>query len=163
MSRKKLSNLAFLLVSLTLWPSIFIMDANSMLFTKPFLEARKFLEEIEFIQAETSKNKNKLSAKAFSWMLHYSKICWDSIFEKCVLRLVSLFGLKGFLVIDDTDRLRAKSTSKLFGIQKLKDKKTAGYSTGQNIILLLFVTEKMIFSSGISILYSRSRLGRVEE
>ena len=46
---------------------------------------------------------NKMSAKAFSWMLHYSKICWDSIFEKNVIRLLCLFGIKDFLVVDDTD------------------------------------------------------------
>jgi len=91
---------------------------------------------------------DKFSARAFSWMLHFSKICWDSLFERSVLRLINLFGLKGFLVIDDSDRLRAKSTSKLFGIQKLKDKKTGGYATGQNIVLLLFVTDKMTFPVG---------------
>jgi hypothetical protein len=90
----------------------------------------------------------KFSARAFSWMLHFSKICWDGLFEKSILRLIKLFGIKGFLVIDDSDRLRAKSTSKLFGIQKLKDKKTGGYATGQNIVLLLFVTEKMTFPVG---------------
>ena len=91
---------------------------------------------------------DKFSARAFSWMLHFSKICWDTLFEKSVLRLINLFGLKGFLVIDDSDRLRAKSTSKLFGIQKLRDKKTGGYATGQNIVLLLFVTKKMTFPVG---------------
>jgi DDE superfamily endonuclease len=90
----------------------------------------------------------RFSARAFSWMLHYSKICWDALLEKSVLRLISLFGLKGFLVIDDSDRLRAKSTSTLFGIQKLKDKKTGGYATGQNLVLLLFVTKKMTFPVG---------------
>ena len=90
----------------------------------------------------------RFSARAFSWMLHFSKICWDTLFEKSILRLIKLFGLKGFLVIDDSDRLRAKSTSKLFGIQKLRDKKTGGYATGQNIVLLLFVTEKMTFPVG---------------
>ena len=76
----------------------------------------------------------KYSARAFSWMLQASKICWNTLFEKSVLRLIILFGLKGFLVIDDSDRLRAKSTSKLFGIQKMRDKKTGGYATGQNIV-----------------------------
>lgn len=90
----------------------------------------------------------KLSARAMSWMLHFSKICWDGLFQKSVLRLVALFGIKGFLVVDDTDRLRAKSTSKLFGIQKLRDKKTGGYAIGQNLVLLLFVTEKMTFPVG---------------
>ena len=92
----------------------------------------------------------KLSGRAFSWMLHFSKICWDELFQGSVLRLISFFGAKGFLVIDDTDRLRAKSTSKLYGVHKLKDKKTGGYATGQNIVLLLFVTAKMTFPVGFS-------------
>lgn len=90
----------------------------------------------------------KFSARAFSWMLHCSKICWEALFEKSILRLVNLFGQNGFLIIDDTDRLRAKSTSKLFGIQKLRDKKTGGYATGQNIVLLILVTAKMTFPVG---------------
>lgn len=90
----------------------------------------------------------KFSARAFSWMLHLSKICWDRLFEKSVLRLIRLFGNEGFLVIDDSDRLRSKSASKLFGLQKLRCKKTGGYATGQNIVLLLFVTKKMTFPVG---------------
>ena len=35
----------------------------------------------------------RFSARAFSWMLHFSKICWDTLFEKSVLRLIKLFGL----------------------------------------------------------------------
>ena len=61
----------------------------------------------------------KHSARAFSWMLQYSKICWEAILEKSVLRLINLFGLKGFLVIDDSDRLRAKSASTLFVTEKM--------------------------------------------
>jgi hypothetical protein len=90
----------------------------------------------------------KYSARAFSWMLHFSKICWERVFENSVLRLLNIFGHKGFLIIDDSDRLRAKSTSKLFGIQKLRDKKTGGSSTGPNIVLLMFVSEKMTFPVG---------------
>ena len=89
------------------------------------------------------------SARALSWMLHSSKIEWDQIFEGSVLRLINLFGVQGFLVIDDSDRTRAKGTKTLFGIQKLRDKKTGGYSTGQNLVVLLFVTKKMTFPVGV--------------
>ena len=54
----------------------------------------------------------KFSDRALIWMLHLSKICWDRLFEKSGLRLVRLFGNEGFLVIDDSDRLRSKSASK---------------------------------------------------
>ena len=30
----------------------------------------------------------RFSARAFSWMLHFSKICWDTLFEKSILRLI---------------------------------------------------------------------------
>jgi len=88
------------------------------------------------------------SARAFSSMFHSSKISWVKLFECSILRLIKLFGVEGVLVVDDTDRLRAKSTKTLFGIHKLRDKKTGGYSVGQNIVVLVFVTKKMTFPVG---------------
>lgn len=91
---------------------------------------------------------HKISARALGWMFRHSKISWGKVFQNSTLRLIKLFGATGFLIIDDTDRLRAKSTKKLFGVQKLKDKKTNGFSMGQNLVVLLFVTKKMTFPVG---------------
>jgi DDE superfamily endonuclease len=88
------------------------------------------------------------AARALSSMLHYSKIDLGRLYQASILRLIKLFGAEGVLVVDDTDRLRAKSTSKLFGIQKVFDKKTGGYSQAQNLVVLLFVTKKMTFPVG---------------
>lgn len=92
----------------------------------------------------------KYAARALGWMLHSSKIDWNKLYRASLLRLLNLFGTDGVLVVDDTDRLRAKSTSKLFGIHKVFDKKTGGYSQAQNLVVLVFVTKKMTFPVGFS-------------
>jgi hypothetical protein len=89
-----------------------------------------------------------MTGRAFSWMFCSSKINWEALFEASILRLLKLFGIRGFLVVDDTDRPRAKGTKKLFGVHKQADKKTGGFSTGQNLVVLLFVTKFMTFPVG---------------
>jgi hypothetical protein len=44
-------------------------------------------------------------------------------------------------VIDDTERRRSKRTKKIWGVHKLKDKKTNGYIMGQELVILVLVTK----------------------
>ena len=55
---------------------------------------------------------------------------------------------QGVLVIDDSNIKRSKNTSKLYGLQKLKDKSTGGFLKGQNLVLLLLVTDKVTIPVG---------------
>jgi hypothetical protein len=88
------------------------------------------------------------SARALGWMLRYARIPWARLWQASVLRLVRICGCKGILVVDDSDRLRAKGTRKLFGVHKVREKKTSGYANAQNLVLLLFVTNKLTFPVG---------------
>jgi len=92
----------------------------------------------------------KYGARALGWMLHHSSIPWSRLWNASILRMVNICGIKGILVVDDTDRMRAKGTWNLFGIHKVKDKKTSGFSVAQNLVILLFVTEKLTFPVGFS-------------
>jgi hypothetical protein len=89
-------------------------------------------------------------ARSLGWMLHHSKIPWAQLWNASVIRMVSICGAKGVLVIDDTDRLRAKGTKTLFGVHKVRDKKTAGYSMAQNLVILVFVTKYLTFPVGFA-------------
>ncbi len=89
-------------------------------------------------------------SKALSFMLHHSLIPWEELWTNSILFLVKISGLKGTLVVDDTDRLRAKETSELYGVSKVKDKKTSGYSMAQNIVFLVFVTKYLTIPVGFS-------------
>ena len=87
-------------------------------------------------------------ARAMGWMLRYSIIPWLHIWEASIVRMIKIAGWVGFLVIDDTDRLRSKTTYKLFGVFKTKDKKTAGFSMAQNIVFIVFVTKHLTVPVG---------------
>lgn len=53
------------------------------------------------------------------------------------------YGIQeGVLVADDSDRARSKSTKRIYGVYKQKDKTSQGYVMGQTIVLLLLVSEK---------------------
>jgi len=64
--------------------------------------------------------------------------------------MLILAGHKGFLVIDDTDRLRARDTSKLYGVHKVKNKKTGGFAKAQNLVFLVLVTNKLTIPVGFA-------------
>lgn len=85
------------------------------------------------------------TARGIGKMFHSFNLPLDKLYLISVKRILSLFGVKGYLVCDDTDRPRAKGTTKLFGVFKSKDKKTGGYGIFQNIVFLFVVTDKGSF------------------
>jgi|SRR5579883_855618 len=88
---------------------------------------------------------------ALSWMFRQAKIPWESLLYLSVRIMVRKYGIKsGVLVGDDTDRIRSKSTKRIYGVHKLKDKKSDGYLMGQCIVLLLLVTEQVTIPVGFS-------------
>jgi hypothetical protein len=88
---------------------------------------------------------------ALSWMFRQAKIPWESLLYLSVRVIVRKYGIKsGVLVADDTDRMRSKSTKRIFGVHQLKDKKSGGYVMGQCIVLLLLVTEQVTCPVGFS-------------
>jgi hypothetical protein len=57
---------------------------------------------------------------------------------------------EGSLVIDDSDKKRSKTTTRIWGVHKLKDKSTGGYVQGQSIVLLLLVTPTITVPVGFA-------------
>lgn len=67
-----------------------------------------------------------------SWMFRNSKLPWSYLLQASFSLLVRLLQLKnGVLVLDDSDHKRAKTTSRIYSVHKIFDKKTGGYYNGQ--------------------------------
>jgi hypothetical protein len=76
------------------------------------------------------------------WMFRYAKLAWSHLLRASARYVLLTYGVQGeTLVIDDTDKRRAKTTKKIAGAHKVKDKKSGGYCKGQGLAFLLLVTE----------------------
>lgn len=77
-------------------------------------------------------------------MFKTAGIAWSRLLQASVRVIISRYGLcSGVLAVDDTDKRRAKVTSKIDKTFKLKDKKSGGYFNGQSLVMLLLVTDKV--------------------
>jgi hypothetical protein len=83
----------------------------------------------------------RYSLAALSWMFRKSGIPWELLVYMSVKTVLLRFNItEGVLVIDDSDRKRSKSTSRIYRTHKIKDKTSGGYVNGQNMVVLLLVT-----------------------
>ena len=93
----------------------------------------------------------RYSLAALSWMFRHSKLPWDRLLESSVRVVMRRYGLeRGVLVIDDTDKPRAKVTSRIAHVHKLKDKTSGGFIQGQTLVLLLLVSETVTVPVGVA-------------
>jgi len=85
------------------------------------------------------------------WIFKKAKVAWDLLLYASVTKIVEHDGIKsGVLVVDDTDSERSKNTTKIAKVHKIRDKKHAGFFSGQNIVFLLLVTESLSIPVGFS-------------
>ncbi|MDQ3235315.1 MAG: transposase [Pseudobdellovibrionaceae bacterium] len=90
-------------------------------------------------------------ARTLGLMLKKAKIQWDKIFYASCQVVIKLYGIKeGVLVIDDTERKRSKSTTKIWGVHKIKDKKSGGFIQGQEVVFLVLVTRTITLPVGFA-------------
>lgn len=83
----------------------------------------------------------KYTKAGFSKMCLHGKIAWNRLLICSAKMILKKFKIsQGVLLIDDKNHERSKRTEKIHGVHKQKNKKTGGYSSGQNIILLYLVT-----------------------
>ena len=93
----------------------------------------------------------RFQSSSLSWMFKRGKICWEHLLVFSVRILLQKYGIhQGTLVLDDSDRARSKSTTRIAHTHKQKDKKTGGYVMGQNVVLLLLVTPKITLPVGFA-------------
>lgn len=73
------------------------------------------------------------------------------IFRMSMLVLIRLYDIRtGTLVVDDTERKRSKQTSNIYGVHKMKDKKTNGYIMGQEMVIAVLVNKTISMPVGFS-------------
>jgi len=98
-----------------------------------------------FSRASHAKHKES----KLSWFFKFAKLPWNKLLALSVGLMLKRYNItQGVLVIDDSNIKRSKNTSKLYGLQKLKDKSTGGFLKGQNLVLLLLVTDKVTIPVG---------------
>lgn len=75
------------------------------------------------------------------WVFRHASIAWTCVLQASVAQVISHYGVTaGVLVLDDSDKVRSRNTSKMPGIHRVKDKKTGGWFNGQEFIFLILVT-----------------------
>lgn len=90
------------------------------------------------------------SAKSLSWMFRQNNRFWQCVLQASVSVILSTYGITGgVVVIDDSEKKRAKQTKRIYNAHKVKDKKSGGFINGQRFVLLLLVTPKVTLPVGV--------------
>ena len=83
------------------------------------------------------------------WMFYHAKIIWPRLLQCSVRCVLTHYGLtRGVLAIDDTDKRRAKKTSRIAHVHTVKDKGTGGYFQGQQLVFMVLVTDVVTLPVG---------------
>jgi hypothetical protein len=91
----------------------------------------------------------KRKSSALRWMFRHTKLPWEQLLVFSLKALLKRYNItECILVLDDSDIQRSKNTTKLHAVQKLKDKVSGGFIQGQNIVMLLLVTDKITIPVG---------------
>ncbi len=89
---------------------------------------------------------NTSGEEALRWVFRRAKISWHLLLRASVQHILQAYGVtSGTLVIDDTDKKRAKVTKKIHGAHKIKDKSSGGYLNGQELVFMILVTDQISF------------------
>ncbi|MCX7117333.1 MAG: hypothetical protein NTW94_05425 [Legionellales bacterium] len=82
-------------------------------------------------------------------MFRHANIAWSHLLQASVAHVLSHYSVTaGVLVLDDSDKVRSRNTSKIAGVHKVKDKKTGGWFNGQEFIFLILVTGTLTIPVG---------------
>jgi hypothetical protein len=91
----------------------------------------------------------RYSQVTLCWIFVHAAIAWEQLLQASVTVVLREHGIsEGTLVIDDTDKRRSKSTTRIWGVSKLRDKTSGGYIQGQCIVFLLLVTPSITLPVG---------------
>jgi hypothetical protein len=89
-------------------------------------------------------------AASLSWMFRQTTRCWRVLLQASVSVILARYGITGgVVVVDDSDKPRAKQTTRIYKAHKVKDKKSGGFINGQSVVLVLFVTSRVTIPVGV--------------
>lgn len=88
------------------------------------------------------KSLGAFSEDRLRWIFHNAKISWNNLLQASISYIIAHYNISEVvLVLDDSDKMRSKNTSKIAHVHKIKDKKTGGFFLGQEFVFLIFVTK----------------------
>lgn len=91
----------------------------------------------------------RFSSNTISKMFCRGKIFWDKLLLASVKRIFKAYGItSGVLALDGTENKRSKKTTRIAKVHKIKDKSSGGYVMGQQLTLLLLITDKVTVPVG---------------
>jgi hypothetical protein len=86
-----------------------------------------------------------------SAMFRRGKIYWEKLLQASVLLLLKKYEItEGMLALDGTDNKRSKNTKKIAKVHKMKDKPSGGFVRGQELTMLVLITEKITIPVGFA-------------
>jgi hypothetical protein len=92
---------------------------------------------------------SQYSVAALCWMFRKANINWNLILQASLKVILWRYGITtGVLILDDSEKRRAKITKRIYRAHKLKDKKTGGYINGQSLLVLVLVTPVLTIPVG---------------
>ena len=90
------------------------------------------------------------SHASLSWRFRQDSQFWEFVFQASVAVILEQYGItEGLLVLDDSDKQRSKSTTRIYKAHKLKDKASGGTINGQSFVVLLLVTPLITIPVGV--------------
>lgn len=91
----------------------------------------------------------RFCSKTLSKMFRRGKICWDNVLMASVLTVFEKYDITaGVLALDGTDNKRSKNTRTIAKVHSIKDKVSGGFIKGQELTILMLITEKITFPVG---------------
>jgi hypothetical protein len=86
----------------------------------------------------------RYSAWALTWRFRHAKLPWKWRLRVSVMVVLQHYGIsQGVLIIDDVTNPRAKVTARIGYAHKSKHPGSGGFVNGQNLVVLLLVTERV--------------------
>jgi len=84
-----------------------------------------------------------------SKMFRRGKIAWEHMLKASVLVIFEQYGItSGVLALDGTDNPRSKNTTTIATAHKIKDKASGGFINGQELTILVLITDKITIPIG---------------
>lgn len=89
---------------------------------------------------------NAFTQGQLRWMFKNAQLAWSQLLQCSVMAILKHYGLQaGALLLDDSNKRRAKQTTRIFLAGKIKDTKTGGFINGQEVVFMLLVTDIATF------------------
>ena len=99
--------------------------------------------------AFSRKSLGEFKESRLRWIFRHANIAWSHLLQASLAHVLSHYNVTaGVLVLDDSDKVRSRNTSKIAGVHKVKDKKTGGWFNGQEFIFLILATGTLTIPVG---------------